>query len=317
MMHSKCQCARLLCLLLISPLLSPISVCHAALELTLGLGAHVQSSLHPTVPNVDDDFFEQSIFTPIGDEARVSTTSAFARASGSVDYGRVKLLATSSLTLATEGMTRSANSAGIATWEDTLNFAAPDPELDGTRGTAHLQLSVVGQLIAHKEVTISPFVNPATCSYTVELDFISAAGTQFQFYHGQYRANGDLELFGNPFSGDAFGVKTGEIDFIFGQPVRFLAKFTVGTAIGAGPFIPDSLDATANFANSFTWLGFTDIRDANGTLVDGVRVLGESGIDWGQPAVSEPSSACVLILLMVPWATRRGLKRRKLANNAR
>lgn len=78
--------------------------------------------------------------------------------------------------------------------------------------------------------------------------------------------------------------------------------------IGAGA------SGSSDFTSTLRWLGFTDVRDANGDPVTGVTAFSpDTGIDWAQP-IPEPTTAALLAFglaaLSATHARRRSSRRR-------
>jgi hypothetical protein len=75
--------------------------------------------------------------------------------------------------------------------------------------------------------------------------------------------------------------------------------------------------ATADFGNTLTWGGITNVRDVNGNLVEDFRVISESGFDYRYPypeanPVPEPASLTLLASGAL-CAAGLGWRRRKQA----
>jgi hypothetical protein len=272
-----------------------------AADLALGLGA--------TPDGAAPQFFDQRrAVGPINGAVEASDLVTRALATGSVNYRLVSIEASCLLGVGADFDTTRVNAAASASWDDVFTLHPGDPALDGQLGFINYSILIEGDLFARKDRATAPDVNPAAASYSVNLAFFAGLPVQEYFYRGQYVANNDHAIFGNPFNGDASGQKVIELDFYWGQPIRFLAGFSVGASLGAGPFlVPESSGASAFFSNTFRSLGLSNARDSLGNSVTDYYVTSTSGVDWSKP-VSEPTGGGAWCLAIACLAARRRMK---------
>jgi hypothetical protein len=168
--------------------------------------------------------------------------------------------------------------SGTAEGEFSDSFVIDGGPLNGTDGSMDFLIAIGGGGVsasASNDLTIRPFPAASASHRTrVSLD-ASCSGCELF-----------VELYGDDSgSGDPRGSIVDTFDFVFGQPITlFVEGISAASAQGEG-------FASADFANTIEWGGFSEIRDATGNPVTNFTIVGDSGVDWSKPIEApEPSS---------------------------
>lgn len=195
-----------------------------------------------------------------------------------------------------------------AGFQDTITIDAPG--LTGQAGSAVLGIDVEGVLSAGADWF--PEQSNASSYGDVALSFLAAS----------FVANLQRAVENNPPGGGSGlnpaeiveGFLGGTVSFVYGTPfaVDFYAQFTGST--NAGTETEDgrtgataAATMVADFRNTFTWAGVSELRDANGDLVSVFDVTSLSGTDYRHPIVPvpEPGTALPTLAALASLAWRR------------
>lgn len=273
---------------------------------------------------VDQDGFTDT--QPVGPLSGSTLASALGPAESSIscesaadaDYGTLRVslaafaLGDPELLLTPDGNIGSGNASAM--FEDYITVVPPEPGLDGSQGTARVRLQISGivdadgggSLDSNTHVTYSALVRFGSrncpslgigCSDAI-------AGTS--------RDLGSLGG-GESYEGTLLPVafETDPLPFLFGQ--TFPLGVELGLTAGADADEEQLMAvAIADLANTVSWDGFVEVRNASGDVVEGYSIDSLTGIDWALP-VPEPDGASLLaatVLTGLAARRRRGMQAR-------
>jgi hypothetical protein len=194
-----------------------------------------------------------------------------------------------------------------AGFRDTITIDAPG--LTGQAGSAVLGIDVEGVLSTGADWFVDQ--SNASAYGDVALSFVAASlVTNLQHAVESNPPGGGTGL--NP-AEIVEGFLGGTVPFVFGTPfpVDFYVQFTGST--NAGTETEDgqtgaiaAATMVADFRNTFTWAGVSELRDAHGALLDAFEVTSFSGTDYRHPiAVPEPGTALPVLAGLFALARRR------------
>ena len=241
------------------------------------------------------------------------TTSAFSSAAGggnavtataNADLGFVRAFVSVSVSDDPEDPVGFASGTAQGDFGDT--FVIDGGALNGAEGAVDFLIAIGGgglSASASSDLKIMPFPAADASHVTrVELRQESCSGCEVF-----------AELFGSASEGidSASGFVTETLAFVFGEPIDLSVQ-----GISAASVSGDGV-ASADFANTIEWGGFTEVRDAKGSIVTDYTVVAGSGVDWSLPVgeVPEPSAVSmgaaggVLLLLQLSLRRRRSAPR--------
>jgi hypothetical protein len=185
-----------------------------------------------------------------------------------------------------------------AGFRDTITIDAPG--LTGQAGSVVLGIDVEGVLSAGADWF--PEQSNASSYGDVALSFVAASVGSYL----QRAVENNPPVSGSVLNPAEIveGFLGGTVPFVFGTPfpIDFYAQFTgvtnAGTETEDGQ-IGATATATmvADFRNTFTWAGVSELRDANGDLVPAFAVTSVSGTDYRDAILPVPESGTALPVL--------------------
>lgn len=200
---------------------------------------------------------------------------------------------------------------GGALWRDTFQINPRDPTLLGTAGSFTHMTSVGG---SGGTLLLQPFTDwTAGSSWNVGITFVTLTSLNNVSDGAQGLWQGSPRS-GHSYSGDPPGsALIVTVDFIFGETILIEGSLSTHAGVQIWGVQQGRVEAYADFTNTVTSAGFTELRDAQGQLlsVADYSVVSESGTDWSRayaPPVPEPASWLLLVFggLIGRWWFRKG-----------